>query len=381
MVKQPKVPKNKVSHVGKGPWSLSYFWQQFLSWRRAKRWHRIVIGIATVVFLFTGCMWGVAEWYILKHRHEPLKIGATFIAPYARYFELDAQDTLHAMLSDLGLRRVRLVSYWEEIEKKPGQYDFSDLDWQFAMAKKYNAEVTLSLGLRQPRWPECHMPSWAEKLPKSQWQPALYKFITATVNHYKDNSTLQSYQLENEYFLQVFGECSDFDKQRLIEELALVKNLDSSRPVIINRSNNAVPSWPVRGPLPDTVGAAVYKRVWDRTVTKRYFEYPLPAWYYGFLAGGGELTTGRDTILHELQIEPWLPDGVDLKSSSIEEQDHTMNADLVDGRIRYGIATGMRTIDLWGVEWWYYRKVKLHDTSIWEAGKQTLRAIEAETTQ
>lgn len=374
MTKRQSKTKNQLNRY----WRPAYFLAQYKQWWRSKLWHRIAIIILVVIFAVIGSMYGVAQWYISRHKNEPLQIGATFIPAYANYFGLDPKQTLEATLSELGLRRLRLVSYWEDIEPEEGTYDFSGLDWQFEMAEEYGASVSLSLGLRQPRWPECHVPQWAHGKPVSEIRPQLDKFITAVVERYKDHPQLDSYQLENEFLLEVFGECTDFERQRLADELAMVKALDINTPVIISRSNNATPSWPVNEPLPDTVGAAVYKRVWDKTVTKRYFEYPLPAWYYAFLAGGGELTSGRNTILHELQVEPWLPDNYDLRMSPISEQDHTMSADDVEERIRYGVATGMRTIDLWGVEWWYWRKVEIKDPSVWDAGKEAIQKILAE---
>jgi hypothetical protein len=107
-----------------------------------------------------------------------LRLGATFISDYARYFDLDPQETLRAIFTDLNVKHVRFVSYWEDIEPKPGQYDFSDLDWQFKLAKDYGAKVSLSIGLRQPRWPECHMPGWAAREPKPDWEPQLKTCIT-----------------------------------------------------------------------------------------------------------------------------------------------------------------------------------------------------------
>jgi len=49
-----------------------------------------------------------------------------------------------------------------------------------------------------------------------------------------------------------------------------------------------------------------------------------------------------------------------------------MNAETLKNRIEYGKATGLKTIDLWGAEWWYWRKVKRDDPSIWEAAKQSI---------
>ena len=316
--------------------------------------------------------YSVAQWYIYTNRHQPIVLGTTFVPNYARYFGLDPKETMKAMVDDLGFKRLRLVSYWSNLEKKRGVYDFSELDWQFKLAEQRGVTITLSVGLRQPRWPECHIPKWANSLPKSEWYPELKKFMAATVERYKNSPVLESYQLENEFLLTVFGECPDHDRDRLVEEFDYLRSLDSKHPIIVTRSNNATPSWPVGSPRADQVGAAVYKRVWDKTLSKRYFEYPLPAWYYAFLAGGTKLTTGRESILHELQAEPWLPDGYNLRTASVEEQNFTMDAARLHHRFEYGRATGMKTIDLWGVEWWYYRKTR-GDDSLWQAAKQEIQ--------
>lgn len=318
--------------------------------------------------LFVSGMYGIAQWYIWQNRHTPVRIGATFIPNYAKYLDLDPKETLNAMINDLGIQHLRLVSYWKDLEREPGQYDFSELDWQVDMADKAHVPVSLSLGLRQPRWPECHMPAWAEKLPKEAWQPELEKYIQKVVERYKDREIIESYQLENEFFLTVFGICPDFDRNRLIKEAELVKRLDPNRKLIITRSNNAM-GLPIGQPRPDEFGVSVYKRVWDKSVTKRYYEYPLPAWFYASLAGAGKIATGKDLIVHELQAEAWMPDGFEIKTAPLEELDKSMNPDRLHHRILYGIGTGMKTVDLWGVEWWYQMKTKRDSPDLWKTAK------------
>jgi hypothetical protein len=260
-------------------------------------WRKALVFVVVLIVIDIAVMYGAAQWYINKHKNEPLTIGTTFISDYAESFGLDPEETLDAILSDLAIKRIRLVSYWKKIEPSPGQYDFSELDWQFAMAEKRDAKVSLVIGLRQPRWPECHEPEWVHSMSKEQWQPALYNFIAATVDRYKNRPALMEYQLENEFFMEVFGECTDFDGKRLVEEFNLVKGLDGKHPVIVSRSNNWI-GIPIGSPTPDQFAISVYKRVWDATITKRYFEYPLPAWFYASLAGLEELVSGRDMIIH-----------------------------------------------------------------------------------
>lgn len=314
-------------------------------------------------------MYGISQWYIHTQK-GPQVIGVSFVPEYAQYLGVDPKETLDSLLG-IGVTQLRLVSYWDSIEPTQGQYDFTQLDWQFQKAEAAGAKVSLSVGLRQPRWPECHAPSWVDTTkPSAEWQPQLEKFMAATVDRYKNSPSLESYQVENEYFLKGFGICNNFDRGRLISEYNLVKKHDPKHIVVINRSNNGI-GIPVNEPKPDEYGISIYKRVWDAGMSKRYLEYPFPAWYYGFLAGIQKIHDGRDMRIHELQAEAWAPNGKELNQISLDEQNKSFNAERFKGRVEFGKATGMRHMDLWGAEYWYYRKQVLHDNSVWNVAKQT----------
>lgn len=320
-------------------------------------------------------MYGIARWYIARHQDKPLVIGASFIPDYAASFGLDPEDTMDAIIGDLGIKHIRLVSYWENGEAIPGIYDFSFLDWQMEKARAADVKVSIAIGLRQPRWPECHMPLWAKHMPRSEWQPLLMQYIGAVVERYRTHPSLESWQLENEFFLKPFGICPDYSRDRLVAEYKLVKSLDKIHPVIVSRSNNAI-GWPAGEPIPDVSAVSVYKRVWDKTLTKRYFEYPFPAWFYGTLAGWNELMNGTDTIIHELQTEAWLPDGYSMTTAPIEEYYKSLSPERLRDRFEYGRATGMRRIDLWGVEWWYYMKERRGAPELWQTAKNEIKRTE-----
>lgn len=339
-------------------------------WRRGL-WQKLSLIVLAVAFIVITIMYSIAQWYIFSHRNDKLVFGATFIPAYARSFDMDPQETLSAMINDLGLRRFRLVSYWDEFEKAPGQYDFSDLDWQFDMIEKSGGKVSLALGLRQPRWPECHMPEWAANMTMEQWAPKLKTYIGKVVERYRNHPALDSYQLENEFFLTAFGICPDHTRSRLVDEFNFVKSLDPDTTLIVTRSNNAL-GWPAGEPIADLSGVSVYKRVWDKTLTKRYFEYPFPAWFYGTLAGWNQLMNdGNNTFIHELQAEAWLPGG-SMKDAPIDELYKSMNPKRLRDRINYGVASGMKTIDLWGVEWWYHMKAERNAPELWDTAKATM---------
>lgn len=376
MVQAPK--KHKISPTSKTGQAAPGPGKRFAGYAKAywrRNWfHKLVVILVVIIALSVATMYGIARWYMWSQAGKPYQVGASFIPAYARSLGVDPQQTLNAMLDELNVKHLRYVGYWSDIERAPGHYDFSELDWQFKAANEHQAKVSLSIGLRQPRWPECHMPEFLKNQPKSVWQPQLNTFITAVVERYKDNPALDSYQLENEFFLSVFGECPDFDRSRLVSEYDMVKRLDPAHPVIVSRSNNAIGT-PIYAPVPDMYAVSVYKRVWV-PIVGRYVEYPFPAWFYAFLAGTEKIIQGRDTIIHELQAEPWPPRSVSIPQASLAEQSKSLNAERLRGRFTYGKATGMRHIDLWGAEYWYYRKQVLHDPSVWDAAKDEYRKVQ-----
>lgn len=366
-----KPPKNA------GFWQV--FWYNTTAWTvRTKFWQKLGISFLIFLILFVGSMYGIARWYIHKHKNEPITIGSTFIPDYARYLGVDPKETLDAMIHDLGIKHFRLVSYWKNHEAQEDIYNFDELDWQFDTIEEAGGTVSLAIGLRQPRWPECHGPGWAMAKTIPEWKADLLEFTGETINRYKDRPSLVSYQLENEYFLNVFGHCPDHSRERLVEEYNFVKKTDPDTPVIVSRSNNATPSWPVGKPRADIVAASIYKRVWDKTVTKRYFEYPVPAWFYGFLAGATELTTGKQTVIHELQTEAWLPENKSMRTAPTDELYESMTPERLSERIAYAKATGMRSFDLWGVEWWYQMKETRKHPELWDTARTEIQKIQAE---
>lgn len=345
-------------------------------WRRGRTAQFVVIATA-LLLLALSAMYGVARWYMASVADRPRVLGASFIPAYAESLGLEPKQTMDALINEVGIRHFRLVSYWNQLEPVKDQYDFSTLDWQFQKAEASGSKVTLSIGLRQPRWPECHMPSWAVGQPPDQWYPQLEKFIAEVVTRYKTSPALDSYQLENEFFLKGFSPiCTDFNRDRLISEYKLVKKLDPDHKVIITRSNNAL-GMPVGQPTPDEFGVSIYKRVWG-SPPGRYVEYPFPSWFYASLAGFQKILTGKDMIVHELQAEAWPPNAQPIPSISLEEQNKSFNAERFKDRLLFVEGTGMREVYLWGAEYWYYRVVHLRDDSLWNVAKDAfLRAEQA----
>lgn len=340
-------------------------------WRASKLHKVICLSVLALIIIIAG-MWGIAEWYIVSQNNIPLTYGVTFVPDYAASLGVNPEQTMAALIN-IGVRQFRLTSYWSDIEPEPGKFNFSQLDWEFKMADQAHAKIILTVGLRQPRWPECHPPSWINTANKmSTWEPQLLAFMTKVINRYKNNPALQAYQLENEYFLKGFGDCNNYSRARLITEYNLLEKLDPSKPIIIGRSNNAL-GIPINKPTPSLYSISVYRRVWDAAVTHRYLEYPWPAWYYAFLAGVQELYQHKNMIIGEMQAEAWAPDGKTLTQISLHQQDKSMNATRLKHRFEFSKQTGMKDVIMWGAEYWYYRKVVLHDPTMWNVAKQEFK--------
>lgn len=342
-------------------------WQQRLHtwWRR--QWVRILIYIAASIAGFLLLI-GFLNAFIFTPLKNPT-YGVSFSVKQARNLGVDWKANFTAVVDDLQFKHLRLMSYWDESEVKRGVLNFNDLDWQMNEAAKRGVKVSLGLGLRQPRWPECHEPAWATELRGHEWKQALYAYMEIVVDRYKNHPALESYQLENEGMNNWFGLCDLPDRERLIEEFNLVKQWDPYHKIIMSLSDQH--GFPVNGPTPDEFGFSVYRTVWnDKIPPHGYITYPTPIWYHRMRAAIITAYTGKPIMIHEMQMEPWGP--VDTKYLTIEEQNKSMSAQQIAKSFRFARQLGIDDIYIWGSEWWYWRKVHGDDT-IWEAVRAQLR--------
>ncbi|MEM6998155.1 MAG: hypothetical protein AAF413_04580, partial [Patescibacteria group bacterium] len=339
------------------------------TYKNASKLTKIIASIGLSALLLIAAMYGIATWYKLKYKDVPLHWGFSWSTKYAEEFGVNPIEGLGIAISDLKPDRVRLMSYWDLHEPVRDEYNWTTLDTQVLVATNPGGpKISLAIGLRQPRWPECHWPQWAQDLEPEEWQAELNNYISNVIERY--DQYVDEYQLENEFLLGAFGHCPDTDRDRLISEYELVSSL-TDKPIVVSRSNNATPTWPVGEPRAEITAMSVYKRAHavDPVSWIGYFEYPYPSWFYGFLAGANELHTGTRTFIHELQAEPWGPGAtVDL---SDEEQAKTMDAKRLKKRLEFAENTGIRTIDVWGAEWSYWRKTTRNDDSTWKVFQET----------
>lgn len=366
--KQARSSKKLTSR--KKPSRLSRSYQKLPGWLRKilSSWpFRIITGVLVLWYIVFNAGW-LLNFIPFPPVSNP-NYGVSFSAERARELGLDPHANLDALLSDMGIRNYRLMSYWDEIEPTRGHFDFSELDWEMNEVAKYGGHVTLAIGLRQPRWPECHAPNWSYDLQGNAWKQALYAFMELVAKRYENHPALISWQLENEAMNVWFGPCGASDITRVKEEFTLLKSW-TKKPVWMSLSDQH--GYPVNTPVPDKYGYSVYRTVWNNLIppTNDYIVYPTPVWYHRLRAAIIKAYTGKDIFIHELQLEPWGP--TDTKNLSIAEQNKSMSVQQIHDSIYFAREIGAKDIYLWGGEWWYWRKVN-GDPSIWNQVKHEIQ--------
>jgi len=292
--------------------------------------------------------------------------GINFSQKQAQDLGLNWQKTYLSLLDDLKVKNLKIAAHWNLVEPEKDKYNFFDLDWQVEEAEKKGAKIILVIGMKTPRWPECHIPAWAKNISKEEQQKEILEMIENIVLKYRGLDSLWAWQVENEPFFP-FGECPWKDKNFLKKEIELVKSLDFfQRPVVISDSGEGS-FWIQAGRLGDLVGVTMYRIVWFREIGA-YLPYPFPPTFYWQKAQIIKKLLKKEVICIELQAEPWGPKL--LYDLPIEEQEKTMNLEQFQKNIEFAKKTGLDKFYLWGAEWWYWMKEKQGQPEIWQEAKK-----------
>ncbi|HEX9608700.1 MAG TPA: cellulase family glycosylhydrolase [Candidatus Paceibacterota bacterium] len=311
----------------------------------------------------------VVAYLLLSIREEPERVtyGMSFNALYANELGLNQREVYDAILDDLGVKHLRLAAHWTMIEPQNDVFDFRELDYQIKEAKLHNADVILAVGRRLPRWPECHVPLWAQSLPWEEQKEEIQEQIRTVVERYKGEEHIIYWQIENEPFLTVFAKehCGELDREFLEEEIALVKEIDPERPVLVTDSGN-LGTWKDAYRLGDAFGTSVYVYFWNPNVGP--FKSILPASFYRAKLNLVRLLFGeKPAFLIELSAEPWLLQPV--VATSLATQLGRMDIKKFEDTIAFARDTRFERQYLWGAEWWYWLTFQGYD-AFWERGKE-----------
>lgn len=333
-----------------------------------KKIRHIILGI--VIFVLALGIFFYAQY----EPSEESDWGMNFSQKRAEELGLNPMYTYIDMLADLQPKKVRIVAYWDRIESQQGNFQFGEVDEMLRLAEKFNSEVILVIGKKQPRWPECHEPAWSLELPSDQQEKVRFNMITQTVNHFKEFPALKIWQVENEPLFMFGDRCPKIDRETLRAEIALVKSLDT-RPVLVTDSGELGRWIPTATLGADLFGSTMYKVVHNDYTG--YFKYPVFPEIFRVKAGILSFFTNTDSIMGvELQAEPWLIKGV--SGTKLEDQQMLMNPKVFEEYTSFAKKVGFKDNYLWGVEWWYWLAQKHGDWGMWDAAKQLLENEKAQ---
>ncbi len=314
-----------------------------------KRW-KILICIFIVLTV-------LGLWVELSVKPKHLTFGVTFSQEFASGLGLDWKQAYLAMLDDLKVKNLRLITYWDIVESKKDEFNFADVDWQISKATKRGANVVLIMGRKTPRWPECHIPAWAgdEKTPSDKLSEALLSYIKTTIEHYKNNPAITAWQIENEPLFP-FGTCSPTSLSVLNDEIKLVRSLDS-RPIMLTDSGELGFGWPLLSVKADIFGSTLYRYVHNRVLGDIKYSL-IPEYYFKIKVWWANIILGKQVVIAELQAEPW--SNVQMDPARLKEI------------VNYASGTGFSKAYLWGAEWWYWMKEKQGKPEMWNTVKDLL---------
>lgn len=320
----------------------------------------LFLSIAILAYIF---LW------INNYKKYPVDFGVSFSKEHATYLGLDWRQVYNSILKDLKPKYIRLSAPWGDVEKDKDNFDFTDIDYMMEEANKAGIKVTLVVGQKAPRWPECYVPNWAAKLSNAEYKTELNNYLIKIVGRYQNNSALEFWQVENEPFIDFkFGECANFRPDLVAEEIKLVEYLDPPHWTIVTDSGE-LGGWRKAARLGDLFGTTLYRIV--RSPNGMVWSYDfLPASFYRFKA----LLLGihlESMFVSELQAEPWFT-GPGPNETPIKEQMKTMSLKRLNKNIHFVEKIGVRRAYLWGAEWWYWMKEKNNDSSFWDQVKKIM---------
>lgn len=316
----------------------------------------VVLFVLFLAYLFVG-------W----PKTYPKTYGITWSTDYAQYLGIDPYAGLLATLEELHVQHFRIPTYWTHVEPRQGHFDWSSIDRQLDMIGDHHATVTLVIGVKQPRWPECWMPDWAKSLDAKSLREAELNYVREALLRYKDRGVITRWQVENEpTFFGAFGDCALYDPTLIHDEVDLVKQIDTQHRPIATTASGELSTW-MYEPKGLQIGFSVY-RVISNSWIKRWNYWFFPSWFYGRKIALHTLLRGGSMYVSEFQMEPWLQE--DLRTSSVNDQLYMFDAEQMTKNIRYASRLDVPEVHFWGAEWWYWMKTQKGHPEFWEGMKQ-----------
>jgi hypothetical protein len=287
---------------------------------------------------------------------------------------------------------IRLGTYWNRIEPKPGMFQADELDWQLDAAERAGKQIVLCVGpLKTFSYPEFFVP--AHLLTRPLREGALVRpedhrrlleagigFVKRVVERYKDRKAIIAWQVEHEAVDPLGMEHSWRLATAFVEkEVEAVREVDATRPIMMNgflptslpvrlqqwwRTRDQGDSLAVALRLADITGVDFYPRhaLVGVAGTTLYLDGSRSPWQQRkrrqiFAAA---LRSGRGLMISEGQAEPWEtvttpPNPVlgGMFSCMPEHVIHNYNQCMTWARQG---STPLQAYLFWGAEYWMLRQ-------------------------
>jgi len=299
-------------------------------------------------------------------KEKPQRMGATFSTHYADELGIDWKDAFTESVQDLKIQHFRIPVYWSRVQENQDGYSWDELDWIMNQAEKNDLNITIAIGQKVPRWPECFIPEWAEELPEVEYRQSLSVFLQEVVYRYKDYESLERWQIENEAFFP-FGDCPAPDVEQYRMTMDLVHSIDNETPIQVTTSGEQS-IWIKSALESDIVGASLYREVKDPNLGN--ITFPHSPFYYRVQGVMARMFTEK-IIISELQVEPW---GIHMyldSDQSVLNAYANFTKDDLTANVQFAKATRLDEVYLWGIEWWYALKEN-GENRLWDQGRNII---------
>jgi hypothetical protein len=317
-------------------------------------------------------------------------LGISFRPLQAQELGLEPGPALEELL-EYPFPVIRLAAYWDRIERAPGEFDPSWLDWQVDAAERAGKQVIICTGpVKAFGYPEFFVPAHHRPAPLPEGQlvtPETHRplleagteFLTRVIGRYAGRDSVIAWQVEHEAVDPLGMEHSWRLSAGFVEaEVAAARTADSSRPVVLNgflpatapvaaaqwwRTRDQGDSLAVAARFADTIGIDYYPRhalaargrrtvYLDGTVSR------LGPRRYRKLSGNAA-SAGQRVMITEIQAEPW--EAVTVPPSPPGRGMYSCLPEHVIGNYNRCVRWNRRTPPgasaylFWGAEYWLLR--------------------------
>ena len=282
-----------------------------------------------------------------------IRFGITFSHIHLNYLKIPIDGALDLVL-EMGFSHLRLGSYWQELEKNKGVYNFSKLEDLLNRCEKTEQKVIMNVGVKSPRWREFYWPRYLKEknFNNSEARKRTLLFIEKLVKTLKKFSCITHWQVENEPLDPSGQKNLTIPFDFLKKEVGLVRKLDN-RPIILTLWANDLESRQLFfdvSSISDVIGLDLYyKQFMKSGKGKSFYEGPRTSDDY---LREIVKTSSKEVIITELQAEPWEKD----EKGYLSKNPESISPKLLESNLKKASSLGVREIILWGFEYWYYQK-------------------------